>query len=421
MLPATLVLSAVLFNAVLSIINGHIARLSSNAVIAAELIIVVVAYAAILRNFRPEMLPWCTLAGLAVVFALIRGVAVGHFDPKYLRDVLLIPTFIMLGMTMSWRRLTAPLALLHLIIVGGVLFEAFFTQAYSDLFEVRDYYVATRSFDDSAFWNSSSDLFISATRPDERFFSFIDLHRVSSIFLEPVSLGNYVVIITAFLCANYHRMSKRLWGFFFLGNMIALIGCDGRLAAVSSAIIFVVTLVAPRLPRGSALLYLPMGLVCAYILSNVTHADPEQDNFMGRVALCIELLSRYDVREWLGVSNLYLVRAADSGIAYMIATQSFIVLLLFWLLLVMRADERRAEQVRFLHAVCLYVVLTMIVSYSLFSIKTAALVWVLFGALQVAPAGASAAVKPARSGLTSPRSSAPGGRSRDRAKRVCCS
>jgi len=388
-LPALLVLVAVLFNAGLAVVNGHVADLSANAVIAAELLIVVAAYATILCNFRPEMLPWTLMMGVAIVFALIRAVVVGHFDPKFLRDVLLIPTFVMLGMTTSWPRLTWPLALLHAIVVGGVLFEAFFPQVYSNLFEVRAYYIATRSFDDSAFWNSSSDLFVSATRPDERFFSFIDLHRVSSIFLEPVSLGNYVVIITAFLCANYRHLSTSLCTFFALGNLVALIGCDGRLATVASVLIALVTLVAPRFPRGAAVLYLPTGLIGAYILSSITKADPEQDNFLGRVALCIDLLTRYDVQEWLGVSSVYLFRAADSGIAYMIATQSFIVLLLFWFVLVGGANERRPEQVKFLHAVCLYVVLTMIVSYSLFSIKTAVLVWVLFGALQVTPMGST--------------------------------
>jgi hypothetical protein len=39
----------------------------------------------------------------------------------------------------------------------------------------------------------------------------------------------------------------------------------------------------------------------------------------------------------------------------------------------MTADERRIEQVSFLHALCLYIVLTMLVNFSLFSIKTAAL------------------------------------------------
>jgi putative polymerase len=59
-------------------------------------------------------------------------------------------------------------------------------------------------------------------------------------------------------------------------------------------------------------------------------------------------------------------------------------LILFWLLLVMNAEERRPEQIRFLHGLCIYLSLTMLVSYSLFSIKTAALLWFIHGSLQMA-------------------------------------
>jgi putative polymerase len=381
-LPILLVLAAVLFNGALAIVNASFMRLTTGSVIGAELVIVMLAQLTILRHYRQEMLPWFGMIAVAVLFSLIRGAVVGHFEPKFLRDVLLIPTFLMLGMTTSPRRLPLLLVLLHIAIVGVAIFEATFTQAYSNLFDVRGYYIATRAFDDTDFWNTSSDLFVSATRPGERFFSFVDLHRVSSTFLEPVSLGNYVVIVTAFLCVAFHSLSPRLRAFLILGNLIALVACDGRHAALCSLVIIAMTVAAPRMPRTSALIYLPIGLIGAVILANVTNANPRDDNFMGRLAHCVTLLGRYDTLDWLGLSNRFLVPASDSGIAYMIETQSFIGVLLFWLLLVVGADERRTEQTKYLHALCLYIVLTMLVSYSLFSIKTAALLWFIHGSLQ---------------------------------------
>ena len=108
-------------------------------------------------------------------------------------------------------------------------------------------------------------------------------------------------------------------------------------------------------------------------------------------------LGRYEILDWLGLSDRFLVPAADSGIAYMIATQSFIGVLLFWLLVVSSAQERRPEQAKFIHALCLYIVLTMLVSYSLFSIKTAALVWFIHGSLQMASVvGVAATARPRR-------------------------
>lgn len=380
--PVVIVLLAVLFNAVLSIINAHVKTLSMASVIGTELALVVAANLFSLYHLRRRMLPWHGMIFAIAAFAVIRAAITGSFEPKYVRDVLVIPTFLLLGMTTPAHRLTRLVVTLHVVVVGCVLFEAFFANAYSSLFEVRQYYIATRGFDDTAFWDDSSNLFVSATRPFDRFFGFIDLHRVSSVFMEPVSLGNYIVIVTAFLCANYHRMTWKTRLFLAIGNFIALVACDGRLATVTLLAIAAVSLVVPHLPRKIAVLYLPAAVVGAFLLAGLTDASAHDDNFLGRVAFCVKLLSRYDLMEWLGMSDRFIMQAFDSGIAYMITTQSIVGVTLFWLLFVLSSDETNADQATYLHAVGIYVVLTMLVSYSLFSIKTAALLWFIHGSLQ---------------------------------------
>jgi putative polymerase len=382
-LPLLIVFSAVLFNAGLAIINAHVMPLSASAVIGFEVLIVAAAHAVILANYRPQMLPWYGVIVVIILFSLGRGIAIGNFDPKFVRDALLIPTFVLLGMTTHPRRLTLLIVAVHVVVVGGVLFEAAFPEAYSSLFDVRQYYIATRAFDAADFWDSSSDLFVSATRPDARFFSFVDLHRLSSVLLEPVSLGNYVVVTIAFLCANYAHMGRRTILFLSLGSLIALIGCDGRLAAVSSAIVILVALLAPLLPRKSALLYLPIAVLCAVGFVVLLHPDATSDSFAGRLAYGVELLARYELWEWFGMSNRLIDQAGDSGIAYTIATQSIIGLIAFWFFLVLSAKEKTPRQIRYLHSLCIYLALSMLVSYSLFSIKTAALLWFIHGSFQL--------------------------------------
>ena len=202
------------------------------------------------------------------------------------------------------------------------------------------------------------------------------------MFLEPVSLGNYVIIIATFLCANFSKFSVRYRAFLLVGIVIALVGCDGRLAAICSAVIVLVTLFAPRLPPKIALLYLPAIVIGAFVFVFTTHPDALQDNFSGRVAYCVNLLANYDVADWLGLSDHFIIRAFDSGIAYIVATQSVIGVALFWVLLNFEADERWPSQIKFTQGLCTYVALTMLVSYSLFSIKTAALLWFIHGSLQ---------------------------------------
>jgi putative polymerase len=381
-LPVVLVLLSVLFNAMLAVVNAHFVPLNMSIVAGTEFLIVLAAQVTAFQNYRAQMLPWYGMMTFIVAFAILRGSYLGHFEPKYIRDVMLIPTFVLLGMTVPFHRVKTGVTILHAIVVAGVLFEALFTSAYAGLFDVRQYYIATRAFEETAFWDTTSDLFVSATRPEARFFNFIDLHRVSSVFLEPVSLGNYVIIITTFLCANFSKFSVKYRAFLLGGIVIALVSCDGRLASICSAIIVLVTLVAPRLRPKITLLYLPAIVIGAFVFVFTTHPNALQDNFSGRVAYCVNLLANYDVSDWLGLSDHFIARASDSGIAYIVATQSVVGVALFWVLLNFEADEHWPSQIKFTQGLCTYIALTMLVSYSLFSIKTAALLWFIHGSLQ---------------------------------------
>jgi putative polymerase len=76
----------------------------------------------------------------------------------------------------------------------------------------------------------------------------------------------------------------------------------------------------------------------------------------------------------------------DAGVAYLITTQSLPGLLLLWAYIGWGTREDTPEQVRFTHALSLYLALSMMVSYSFLSIKTAALLWFIQGTLQSASA-----------------------------------
>jgi putative polymerase len=163
---------------------------------------------------------------------------------------------------------------------------------------------------------------------------------------------------------------------------VAIVGCDGRFAAVACGAIAVLAFVAARLPRRSTVLYLPVitGMVLAAVLLGGLQVGA--DDFSGRIAFTADLLSRFDVQDFLGISDRYMKLAVDSGLAYFIVTQSIIGLCAVWLFVVYASAEARMEQVRYNHALCLYVSLLLMVSYALFTIKTAALLWFIHGCLQ---------------------------------------
>jgi putative polymerase len=381
--PSALMIFATVFNAILAVVNAKFAKLSPNVVIGTEIIITLASYAFALRYFRPEMRIWWILLGVILVLFCLESTARGDIQVKYLRDVLIIPTFILLGMTSQREKLDTTVCILHAIVISFGIYEALDTDGYAKLFDVQSYYVNTRGYEEDNFWNKQSDLFVSAVRPGDRaILPFLNLHRLSSIFLEPVSAGNYCTIITAYICARFFQLGVATRWFLIIGNAMVLIGCDGRLAGLSAVLIIAVTFVAPRTPRGTAFIYLPLTILFAFVLTQTLGLTAGPDDISGRIAHTVQLLTEYDVQDLFALSDRFIWRAADSGVAYLIMTQTIYGFFLIWIFVIFGANENRGDQVRFTHAIIVYLSLAMMVSFSILTIKTAALMWFIQGSLQ---------------------------------------
>jgi putative polymerase len=382
MLPGLVVVVAVTFNFLLAIFNAQGMPITTGAVVASEVVLMLTIHCYAIINYRAEMLPWHLLIGLSLVLFFLRSLATGSIEPKYVRDVVIIPTYIILGLTSNRKVMDrSVLALLAIVTLVGVV-EAFFPDIYANLVNVKSFYIATRGNTDADFYNGDSTLFFSSMRPQERLFNFIDMPRMSSIFLEPVSLGNYCVIMTAYLCVRFRQLSTWILLIGSIGLAFLLVGCDGRLAAGSMVLVVGVVVMAPYFPRFSAPLYLPLALIWAAVIVLTLNPDGQADDLPGRIAHTIDTLSRYELADWLGISDGYLWLAMDSGIAYLIMTQSIIGTAVIWLFIACIREQKNLSQVRFTHGILLYFVLTMMVSYSMLTIKTAALAWFMDGVLQ---------------------------------------
>lgn len=383
-LPALVIFAACTFNAALAAINAHLAPLTPAAVIAAEAVILGAAHLIALAHYRPEMKPWYGLILVFVLCALFRAFGTGAFDPKSLRDVLIIPTFVLLGMTVrtgSMLRLTVVLQAVALLFLA---LEILNTDLFSALFEIKSYYLGTRGLSEDAFWNASSNLFVSATRPDERFFfPSWDMHRASSIFLEPVSLGNYAVVVTCVLCAFWRDFSPRARAFLVVSTGIIIVGCDGRLAFLSSVLVIGAALGARFLPAFVEGLYIPAAVTFGFLATNLAGWQTGTDDVPGRVALTLDLLARFGLDDFLGLSTEHLAQAVDSGLVYLIATQTVVGVIAIWGFVVFVSARSTVEQVRYTSGLSIFMASNFMVSFSFLSIKTAALLWAVHGALQV--------------------------------------
>jgi len=380
-LPAIVLIAAVCFNAVLAIINGHVVGLSRGQVIFAELAIYAAALAIIVTHADRRMWPWFLLTLFIILMGLLIGLGNGEFNPKYIRDVLVIPVFIMLGMTYRADSFVRPFVVLHTIIFAVAAVEVVSPNTYAEIFKVLDYYVNTRDFAANSFWNADSNLFLSATRPGARFFSFVSWHRLSSIFLEPVSLGNYCVLAAILIVACWKDLSNTARYYLVGSTAFLLVACDGRLAAVSIVLVLTSAAIMRNVSSRWSVVYLPAILLTTGIFVWALGRGEYQDDFIGRVEATFDFLYGLDALSLLGLNAAMAERSADYGIAYFVLSQSLMGVAAIWVVICLLAPDRAIPSRLYVHAIAIFIPLNLLVSYSFFSIKVAALIWFFYGYL----------------------------------------
>ncbi|HML30662.1 MAG TPA: polysaccharide biosynthesis protein GumE, partial [Hyphomicrobium sp.] len=235
--PSLILIACVAFNAGLAVVNTNAMRLTPSIVMLVEGLLTCSAIAVSLLRWKPAMTPMLVVMALIFLFGVVRTFATEELQPKYIRDVMIIPVFLLLGMASEEKYLVRTILAIQTIVLAVFLVEAFLPDLHSKLFNIQDYYINTRGTRADEFYNTNSDLFISATRPGARYFPFVTDLRMSSIFLEPVSLGNYCSIIVAFTVSCFRRIGWPGTIYLALTTMLFLVGCDGRLAVLASVII----------------------------------------------------------------------------------------------------------------------------------------------------------------------------------------
>ena len=232
-IPMAAVILATIFNGLLAIINAHIMGLSQAHVVIAEVLITGAALAYIAINWQPIHRIWLfiLLCIIANYFFLISYN--GKIDVKVIRDAIIFPVFAALGACAHLKTVKITFTVLTAIVTGVLLIEIISPGSFGYLFNISKYYINTRGFGEDFFQYSKEGLFGNSDRPGGRFLlGFTGWHRMSSVFLEPVSLGNYVglAIITLLF---FWQGASNVWRISMVAaTTLLLIGCDGRLATV---------------------------------------------------------------------------------------------------------------------------------------------------------------------------------------------
>lgn len=379
------VLGAMSFNFVLCFVNTNIAGVGTSAVIGCEIAII----SAVLFYSYPTLdYPRLIVISSAILYLIAlsaaRALLGDALDIKPIRDLLIPIAFFVLGAGVAdikaADRIVRAAALL-VIAVG--LFEYFFPEIFTRFFNIASFYIE-RGAMDVAQAQQSSSLFASGMRPEgagggRNLLPFLGNHRVSSIFLEPVSAGNFGIIL--FLWALVRSLMDRrpFWGL-FASAAIVIVMSDSRFGAYFCGICLMLAL-CPAAIRLAVTALLPVvGLLTVVFLPELLSASYGLDNgFIGRIILSGRILDHFDAFNWFGLRAPDFVMS-DSGYAYALAGFGIVGLIAFWIML-LSIKGKNSHFYVFRDLAGAYIAFLLCISNSPFTIKTGALLWFLTGAL----------------------------------------
>jgi putative polymerase len=368
----TLILAALTFNAVLCFINTVLFPVNELLVVAVELLIVSAALVFALDR-RPE--PYLVLA-LFLSYAFLIMAMRPMFDPKAVRDFLIPIAFYLLGRRRPSLAVADRTALVSgLIVLAFGLFEYFDIDTFQKYVNVIHYYVARGTVASAQISDQTGTLFPSGFRPDARsLLPFLGAHRVSSVFLEPVSAGNFGAIL--FLWA-LHRPAMRGRLVAFVCAVVTIVLADARFGAYTCVAATATALVFYRLPRPLWFM-LPFIIMLGLAVYGFESIQVNWENDLsGRLLWTGRLLTSLSFEGMMGISpNKPFL--SDSGYAYSLNEIGLVGLVFFWWIFVF-SGPRDPVAFRFRACIATYVSLLLIISDSPYTIKTAALLWFMLG------------------------------------------
>lgn len=371
-----IVVAALTYTAALCFANTHVLGVSNGLIAIVDGAIVLSALG--MAMLAPRRSLWIMLLALAVNFLLIALLA-EEFSLKAVRDPLVLIAFVALGQRFGGVR-TAQLAFIaaSAIIVPIALLELLAPALYTQMFDVLRYYMGRGLVSAEEAQYQSSAFFVSGERNDGRFLtSFFGSHRASSVFLEPVSMGNFGALIAAFALS----LEPRRWRLALSLGAVAvfsIIAADARFAATVVLLFALVRFVPARWVNFALA---PLPLIAIAVLIGVSFAMPEVgDTFLSRLSLSGRLLTEFDLDQLFGLAPSSLT-TVDSGYAYALASLGLPMCVLLWAAFVsIPAPSKEAARYKLMLGVYACALLCISGS-SLFALKTAALGWFAFGAL----------------------------------------
>lgn len=336
-------------------------------------------------SWRAIAIIWVVCADLVGVKMINPGVSL-----KIIHDLGIAYIFYHLGRQGGLRQADSAAWLTMWAVLAVGMFELLATNLFGQIFNIWQYYVqkgvisaTTINYGNSTFFRSG-DRGGSMTRT---FFpGLLGPHRVSSIFLEPVSLGNYASVIFAYVLSVARNQAGQRHLCLAAATLFCVILGDSRFASGCCLLMAAMRFMPFRRSAWVAFL-MPICVATALLVVGSLNERPGiapaivTDDLKGRLLFSARLLDYWNIGQWFAFapSPIY---TADTGYAYVVNALGLpLALLLLGIFAFHRCVTPEARLMRTM--ISTYFSASLCIGAAAFSIKTAALLWLAYGALDV--------------------------------------
>ncbi|QZA78232.1 hypothetical protein K4H28_02070 [Deefgea tanakiae] len=367
---------ATVYQFILCLAMSFRAPMGSSVLMLAELIVYLLCfYVFYERRWSVNQLAvfWFAITNLFLLF-LFRS----SLDLKSIRDVLIPILFFILGLRFAQYEKTDRFVFgLTIVLIVIAIFEMSFPTLYGKFLPTLQFQASTGAVNPAGAMHKGQMLTLNSFRPEgigrTWFPGLLSNQRAASMFIEPVSFGNFAVILSAWGLAR--PLGKRMWQYLGL-VLVILILTDSRFATLLVALLMVIRFTPLGLIKPIVIAKPAFIIILLLLIANL--GEYAGDNLIGRLFIAGNGLKNTPLLELLGATR-YASGYGDLGYSYVISRFGLIFITIAWLTLFFAfKGNTRAEYFRIMLGTYFACILA-VSGTSLFALKTAALAWFMLG------------------------------------------
>lgn len=382
-MPWLLMAAAIFYNAGLGFLNAHGLRLSEAHVAATELFILFCAALFLGTRFsKLAPLRSFVIGSFMVVMVLVAWVSVtnGQIFLRAPRDFAIICVFFLVGTQASQERMIPVFRIIVLIVLAVLLIEGFAVSLYVWLFQPADYFANTRGIEKLSV--DKTGLFRNSLGFAGRFsFGLFDNRRLSSVFLEQVSLANFAMVLCIFTVTFWQNMKTGDRALFAFAIVFMIMCNSSRTGSLLCVLMAMGYKLYPKLPRWTYGAMIPGILFVSAVLFYRPGEMSFSDTMSGRMGNTLAILAHMDIGDFITGDLVKIAHTGDSGYAYLVFGTTLVGLLYYWVFVWVLLPSGTAISRRFGFCALLFISVNLMVGAAIFSIKVSAPLWLIAGCL----------------------------------------